>query len=422
MIELSSFAGLEAAFARPAGWAELALIAVSLAIAWLADRNVRLTTDDRAGIWRYSFGSVNRVILPLTALALLLLARIVFRTFAPTFFLDLAVPLLAALAGIRVAVYLLRSVFGTGTSVRVSERVIAFTTWSALALYLTGVLPEVGTGLKEITFALGRHEVNAWQVVTGLMLIVCTLLVTLWLANVVEARLMRAATLDTSFRVVLAKFVRAVLLLVAILFTLSAVGIDVTVLSVFGGALGVGIGLGLQKIASNYIAGFAILLDRSIRLGDFVAIDNRSGVVAKLTSRYIVVRSLDGVEAIIPNETMITTVVQNYSYSNREIQVRVPVQVAYDTDIDLARRLLVETATAHPRVLRAPIPPMVSLLRFSDNGIDLELAVWINDPENGQGNLRSDLNFAILAAFQQHGLRIPFPQHEVRVLRDPRPG
>ena len=174
---------------------------------------------------------------------------------------------------------------------------------------------------------------------------------------------------------------------------------------------------GLQKLASNYIAGFTILLDRSIRVGDMITVDNRFGVVSKVTARYVVVRSLDGVEAIVPNETLVTTTVLNHTYTSKEIKVGVPIQISYDSDLDLAMRLMTEAALAEARTLRtAAITPVVTVLGFADNGINLELAVWINDPENGQGNLKSALNVAIWKAFRANGIAIPYPQREVRLL------
>jgi small-conductance mechanosensitive channel len=205
------------------------------------------------------------------------------------------------------------------------------------------------------------------------------------------------------------------LLVIGVLIALQAVGIDLTLLTVFGGALGVGIGLGLQKLASNYIAGFTILLDRSIRLGDMITVDNRTGEVARLTSRYVVVRSLDGVEAVVPNETLVTTTVLNHSYTNREIRLAVNVQISYDSDVDLALKLMEAAAGAEARVLKAPNPPQAFLARFADSGIDLELGVWINDPQNGQLNLKSALNRTIWRSFQANGIEIPFPQREVRI-------
>jgi small-conductance mechanosensitive channel len=219
--------------------------------------------------------------------------------------------------------------------------------------------------------------------------------------------------------VVMAKLFRALLILIGVLIALSTVGIDLTILSVFGGALGVGIGLGLQKLASNYIAGFTILLDRSIRVGDMITVDGRFGVVSTVTSRYVVVRSLDGVEAIVPNETLVTTTVLNHSYSSREIKIGVPIQISYDSDLDLAIRLMTQVALSEARTLRtADIAPLVNVLGFAENGINLELAVWINDPEKGQGNLKSSLNISIWKAFQANGIKIPFPQREVRLSRD----
>jgi small-conductance mechanosensitive channel len=246
--------------------------------------------------------------------------------------------------------------------------------------------------------------------------VLLTLALTLWISGTIEQRLMRAEGLDSSLRAVAAKSVRALLLIAAVLFALQAVGMDLTLLSVFGGALGVGVGLGLQKLASNYIAGFTILLDRSIRLGDMITVDNRSGTVSKVTARYVVVTSLDGVDAVVPNETLVTTTVLNHSYSTRAIRVALPVQVSYDSDVERALALMVETASAEPRVLQKPNPPAAMLVRFAESGIDLELGFWINDPENGQGNLKSAINLALWRAFKAHGIAIPYPQREVRIV------
>jgi small-conductance mechanosensitive channel len=226
-------------------------------------------------------------------------------------------------------------------------------------------------------------------------------------------------TLDSSLRVVMAKSIRALLIVVAVLIALQAVGIDLTVLSVFGGALGVGIGLGLQKLASNYIAGFTILIDRSIRLGDLITVDGRFGIVAKLTSRYVVVRGLDGIVAVVPNETLVTTTVLNHSYTTRDIRLAISVQISYDSDVDIALKLMEEAALAEARVQRTPNPPMAFLTAFADNGINLELGFLINDPEQGQLNLRSAINRRLWQLFQSNGIRIPYPQRELRILGQP---
>jgi small-conductance mechanosensitive channel len=189
---------------------------------------------------------------------------------------------------------------------------------------------------------------------------------------------------------------------------------------VFGGAVGVGLGFGLQKIAANYISGFAILLDRSVKLGDLVTIDNRHGEVTRLTARYVVVRSGDGTEAIIPNESVITSTVLNHSYSDRLARVDLPIQVAYQTDLRLALETLLAIARAMPRVVKSP-EPVALVKNFGESGIDLELMVFINDPEAGRANLKSELSLQIFDAFRAQGIEIPFPQREVRIVGNPLP-
>ncbi len=280
------------------------------------------------------------------------------------------------------------------------------------------MLPEIGNTLAEVKLPIGKTEVSMFDLGRDSLVLIVAIVASLWIAGFLEQQLMRSKTGDTNARVVVAKLFRALLLLIGVLIALSVVGIDITVLSVFGGALGVGIGLGLQKLASNYIAGFTILLDRSVRIGDMITVDNRFGIVSKATARYVVVRSLDGIEAIVPNETMVTTTVLNHSYTSRDIKLGVPIQISYDSDLDLAMRLMTDIALGEPRVLRQPNPPSVLVLRFAESGIDLELAVWINDPENGQANLKSALYLAIWRAFRANDIKIPYPQREVRLIAD----
>ena len=226
---------------------------------------------------------------------------------------------------------------------------------------------------------------------------------------------MAAQRMEITLRVMLAKLLRPVLVLLALFLVLPAVGIDLTALSVFGGALGVGIGFGLQKIASNYISGFIILLDHSVKIGDIVSIEKHTGKLNKMTARYVVVRSGDGTEAIIPNETVITSTVINHSYSDSRVCVTIPVQISYNSDLDTAIRLLLEAARAHARTMAAP-EPRVMITAFSDNGISLELGLWINDPELGAAAIRSDIYHAVWRSFKAQGIEIPYPQREVRLL------
>jgi small-conductance mechanosensitive channel len=332
--------------------------------------------------------------------------------------LSVAIPLFASLAGIRFAAYLLRLGFSSGGWLDTFERSIATLVWAALAMHLTGILPEIVSWLSDVELAAGKHKLSLWTMLSAAFWVGVTLLLAMWAGAALEVRLMRAEGLHSSLRVVFARLGKAALLIVAVLVVLPLIGVDLTVLSVFGGALGVGLGLGLQKIASNYLSGFIILLDRSIRLGDMITADNHHGEVTKITTRYVVVRSLNGIEAIIPNDTLVTTTVLNHSYSDRSVRLVVRVQVAYRTDMAEALRILVDVARAHPRVLKEP-EPTAQVLNLADSGVDLELGFWIKDPERGSQNVRSEVSLALLSEFRSRGIEIPYPQREVRLLPVP---
>jgi small-conductance mechanosensitive channel len=245
--------------------------------------------------------------------------------------------------------------------------------------------------------------------------VLATLLVALWLSSMIEARLNAAAGLDNNLRAVFVRLSKALLILLAVLIGLPMVGIDLTTLSVFGGALGVGLGFGLQKIASNYVSGFIILLDDSIRIGNVIAVGNDRGEVTRITTRYTVLKNLDGVEALVPNELLVGSVVQNQSYSSPRVRIALPVQVGYESDLERAMAIMVAAARAQPRVLADP-EPAILLREFADSGINLELGFWVEDQEKGVGGLRSDINLAIWREFKQAGIAIPFPQREIRIL------
>jgi small-conductance mechanosensitive channel len=407
---------IQEALRTPEGLIDFAAVLLCFGVAYLVDRRARFASREGSRFAKFGAGSVNRLIFPLTALLLLWIVRGAIRATHETAFFQIGIPLAVALALIRVVVYGLHSLFGPSHWLPGSERAVSYTIWGALLLYYIGVLQEVANTLSDAKLPIGKGEVSLLDLGRDALVIVLAIAISLWVSGLLEQRLMSAATGETNVRAVLAKVLRAILLLVAVLVALSTVGIDLTVLSVFGGALGVGIGLGLQKLASNYIAGFTILLDRSVRIGDMVTVDNRQGIVTKATARYVVVRSLDGVEAIVPNEIMVTTTVLNHSYSTPDVRVGVPLQISYDSDLELAMRLMTGVAGRHARVLREASPPTVQILRFAENGIDLDLGVWIKDPHAGQGNLRSELYLEIWREFRQHGIKIPYPQREVRIL------
>ena len=423
MLAPLDFPRIEAALQSHAGWVELVIVALSFAIGWVLDRRVRLKSASGAEVVRLSLGSVNRLLLPLVTLALLVVALVVYQRWHAPFFLPIAIPLMIALAIIRLIVYAMREIFGAPGWLPFSERVVSFAIWAIVLLHFLGVLPELRADLAALVIPIGAKQLSMLDLLKGIVVVVLTIAACLWLSGLVEQRLAKAKTVDTSVRVVISKAVRALMLAFGVLIALQAVGIDLTLLTVFGGALGVGIGLGLQKLASNYIAGFTILLDRSIRLGDVITVDNRNGVVAKLTSRYVIVRSLDGVEAVVPNETLVTTTVLNHSYTNREVRVAVPLQVSHDSDVERALELMQAAGNAEPRVLKnPPNAPVAQLTRFTELGIELELGVWINDPENGLGGVRNAINHRIWTSFRENGIKLAYPQREFRLSGLPEAG
>ncbi|TSA52991.1 MAG: mechanosensitive ion channel protein MscS [Nitrosomonadaceae bacterium] len=397
---------------------QFAVLLASLGVAWLLQRQLagRVTSQvgaDRAPI--ISASNLSRLMFPLFALVLVVLGRWALQHWHPTHLLNIAIPLLFALALIRIAIYILRRVFHDQQWLHPWERTIGWTIWTVLALHIIGVLPEILGMLDAVAFHVGQQRLSVLLILQGIVAFTVSMLLALWLASSLESRVMSIAALDMNQRVMLSKVARTMLILLSVLITLPLIGVDVTVLSVFGGALGVGLGLGLQKIASNYVSGFIILLDHSLRLGDVVTVDNRTGKVVDLTNRYVVLHGLDGVESIVPNDTFITSTVVKQTHTNNRVRLALTVQISYDSPLEAAMRIMQEAARKQPRVLTEP-EPMVFLKEFADNGINLELGFWISDPEEGQIGLRSAINMEIWREFQNNSIEIPFPQREVRLI------
>ena len=315
---------------------QIVILLACFAIAWAAGRALRLAKIEADGIWKFGVGGLRRILFPVVALIPLALAIRLFGRWIEVDLLRLFVPLLASLLLVRVFMYVLRHVFRAGGIVRSFEKTIATLVWGGLLLHLFGLLPEVIEFLDAIAFHAGRQKLTLWLLLQGVFWVAITLLVALWLGGAIEARLLRAESLHSSLRVAFSRLAKSLLVLLAVLIALPLVGIDLTVLSVFGGALGVGLGFGLQRIASNYMSGYIILLERSTRIGDMITVDNFYGEVRNITTRYVVVRSPDGREAIIPNEMLIATTVLNHSLTDRHVRLAIQVQVGYAGDLERA--------------------------------------------------------------------------------------
>lgn len=394
---------------------QIALLALSLVLAWGINHLLLGRLSKLEWVSKVGLGGISRVAFPLMALLMVLIGRAVLKNWSSINILNIVVPLLFALMLIRLVVYIIRQVFVSMSWLQGFEHFIAMTIWVGFALYLTGYLPEILDAMDHFGFHIGKQRVSLLLILSGILSILVTMIVAMWLGQAFEHKVMATENLDMNLRVVLSKLIRACLVVLGILVALPLAGIDITVLSVFGGALGVGIGFGLQKIVSNYVSGFIILLDRSIHPGDILTVDGRFGKVSQLTTRYLVLQNNDGTEAIIPNEILITATVINHSFTNRQLRIGIPVQISYQSDLHLAMEIMKQAAVNQTRVLADP-ETIVYLKSFSDNGIDLEMGIWINDPEEGQLNLCSDINMEIWRKFQASGIEIPYPKRDIRIV------
>lgn len=331
--------------------------------------------------------------------------------------LKLSLAVLLAWLFSRFIAQLLTGMFPESPLVRWLSRILRWGGWLVAVLIVSDWLSVVTTYLDSIYLPIGKHRTSVQNLLEAAVGVLVTLLGSLWLSSALEARLMKSQFIEINLRLVLGKLLRSVLLTVGVLIALSLAGIDLTVLSVFGGALGVGLGLGLQKLAANYVSGFVILLERSVKVGDNVRVDGFEGQVTAIRTRYTLVQSSNGREAIVPNETLTSSRVENLSLANRNLLGSLVVSCGYDDDVDRALAILKEAAQAQPRVLRTP-GPSSAISAFAADGIELTLYFWIADPENGQAGLKGAIFRQVLAQFRSEGIDIPYPQ---RVLRVPEP-
>jgi small-conductance mechanosensitive channel len=232
-----------------------------------------------------------------------------------------------------------------------------------------------------------------------------TLVLALWAAALLEQRLMQLDSVHSSLRAVLARLGRGLLILVAVLISLSLVGIDLTVLSVFGGALGVGLGLGLQKLVSSYVSGFVVLLERSLSIGDLVSVEKFSGQIVQINTRYTVLRAGDGTEAIIPNEMLVSQPVQNFSLSDRHTRISSCFKVAHGTDVPRLLTAIPQALAKLPKVLETPAPSAL-LQSMGPEGLEIEAAVWIDDPVKLKGGTQSAMNLMLLQLLNEQGVSL----------------
>jgi small-conductance mechanosensitive channel len=387
---------------------QIAAIAGALAVAWGVNWLLQRRFAEQSGVRRV----LNRIGTPVIALLLLVIARVPLAKLGGINLIGGAIMLLLTFAAIRLTVYAMRRIFSKQVEwLGPWERAVSISLWVVFALIFTGLATDVWGWMRSVEFALGKIKLNLAESLAAIVSVLITLLAALWAGSAIEARLMAAQRLDSSTKTILSRVAKALLLVIGVLGGLGLVGIDLTVLSVFGGALGVGLGLGLQRIASNYFSGFIILMDRSIKIGDMITVDKYYGRVTQINTRYTVLQALDQSEAIIPNEMLVATPVQSNSYSNPSTRGLVKLSITFYSDLERALQLLEECAQSQPRIIRHPAPA-AQAVGYAAEGVELELSFWVGDPENGTGNVRSDLIRAISKAFKENGIEMPHTQRK----------
>jgi len=399
---------------------ELAALLACVLLAWLVARVVSRTPHVQDGS-SILFGRriVDGVLFPLLLLSFAYIAQALLGRFFALALFKVAIPVLLALAVIRLSVKVLQVAFKNAPVVRALERTFSWLAWALMVLWISGLLPIILDELDGIKWKVGGSMLSVRALLQGTLTAGVVLLITLWISSAIESRLLRSATGgELSLRKAVSNATRAVLMFVGLLLALSSVGIDLTALSVLGGAIGVGVGFGLQKLAASYVSGFVMLAERSVHIGDNVRVDTFEGRITDIKARYTVVRALSGREAIVPNEMFISNRIENLSLSDPRVLQSTVVSVGYDSDVEQVMRLMTEAAIGRERVLTDP-GPGTNLTSFGANGLEFTLNYWITDPDNGQQNVRSQINLAILKSLREHHIDIPYPQRVIHTLLSP---
>ena len=384
------------ALTHPSAMVEIGVVIACAIVAWGAVRLVRQAssnTDENSIL--FGKGIIDGVLFPLLLLFVAYIASMFLSRVFPLAVFKVAIPVLLSLAVIRLGVKVLQAAFKNAPWVRALERSISWLAWLAMLLWVSGLLPVILEELDGIKWKIGSTTLSVRTMIEGALTAGVMILITLWISSAIESRLLRTATGgELSLRKAVSNATRVTLVFVGLLLALSAVGIDLTALSVLGGAIGVGVGFGLQKLAASYVSGFVMLAERSVRIGDNVRVDGFEGRITDIRARYTVIRALSGRESIVPNEMFTSNRIENLSLADLRVLQSTVVSVSYDSDVELVMRLLSDAALVQERVLKDP-EPSVNLTNFGPDGLEFTLNYWMTDPENGQQNLRSLVNLAV---------------------------
>ncbi|MCT9809709.1 mechanosensitive ion channel [Acidovorax sp. Be4] len=408
---LSVFEQLIADFQNASTWLELALLALCLALAFGITRMLRKHFASDTSVW-LGPTALRGALFPLLTLVLVWIAQAVLAHYQQVFWLRMAGSLLLSLAVIRFVVRVLSKTFPNSTAARLFEQVFSWLAWGVAVLASLGLLQDVMQELDSLHLALGKTSVSLLTLIEGLLSAGLMMVAVLWASSLFEQRVLNQVVSDLSMRKVAMNITRTVLITVGLLVSLSIVGVDLTALSVMGGAVGVGLGFGMQKIASNYVSGFLVLIERALRIGDNVRVDGFEGRITDIKTRFTVIRASNGRESIVPNETLITQRVENLTRFDQRFSLTTDIVVELNSDVEQVRALLLAAAAAQPRVLKAPAPSVL-LVEILAYGLQFSLTYYIADPVNGQGNVRSDVNIAVLAGLRAAQVALAVPQQRL---------
>lgn len=395
---------------------ELGIIITSgIIVFFLHQWSIASIANSSKGNWKFAGDAFSKIVNPIIFSIIILISSYILKAYQDTNLLDIAQILAMALILIRLVVYLVRYILQPNPLLNAYENILSFILWIFVALYLFGILKPILNTLESITFSFGEKDFSILLVIQLLIGIFVSIIVAMTLGRFIENRLMKINQLSLNGRVMINKVLRIALYVIAVVIALDTIGLDLTFLSVFGGAFGVGLAFGMQKIASNYISGFTILLDKSVQIGDILTIGEHYGIVNSIQSRYTVLRKLDGVEVIIPNETLIAENIVNHTSSDRKVRVAIDIQIGYNSSVDEATKIMLSCCNAQERVIKENPEPTVYLMNFGESGIDLKLVFFILDAEEGTYRLRSDINKEIWKQFTEKNIEIPFPQRVIHI-------
>ena len=395
------------------GLAQIVVVGLAFLAARLAAARVQLLLGRVAKGWRYEqqlrriAAALEPLTLPIIWLTLQWLSVLIAaQAQLPHQLIKIVVSLITAWVVIRLTTTLVRD--------RAWSRFIAIAAWTVAALNILNLLDQTTALLDRIALTLGGLRISALTIIEAAL----SLAVLLWLATMagrlMERRITTLPNLTPSLQVLLSKLLKIVFVGLAVIVALNSVGIDLTAFAVFTGALGVGIGFGLQKPMSNFVSGVMLLLDKSVKPGDVISVGESYGWVSSLGARYVSVVTRDGTEYLIPNEDLITHQVVNWSHTSSQVRLKIPIGISYNADVHKACTLCREAAAETRRVLKEPAPACL-LLGFGDSSVELELRIWIQDPKNGVRNVKSDVLLLVWDKFHAHGIEIPFPQRDLHL-------